>query len=75
MTVRKESSMEEFPVIPLRARPELRDGLAVWFHQKWGIPLAAYEGISPPTSVRSTWRKPSAAEASRGPCWTSSAGI
>ena len=26
----------------LRERPELLDRMAVWFHQKWGIPESAY---------------------------------
>lgn len=30
-------------LLPLRARPELLDQAAAWFHKIWGIPLAAYQ--------------------------------
>lgn len=29
-------------IIPLRQRPDLKQPLATWFHQKWGIPEQAY---------------------------------
>ena len=29
-------------IVSLRDRPELAEAAAEWFHQKWGIPLAAY---------------------------------
>ncbi len=29
-------------IIPLRQRPDLKQPLAAWFHQKWGIPEQAY---------------------------------
>ena len=29
--------------VPLRDRPEARQDAAKWFHEKWGIPLSAYE--------------------------------
>lgn len=31
-----------YPIIDLRARPELKARAAAWFHEKWGIPLDAY---------------------------------
>jgi len=31
-----------YVIIPLRQHPELRDGAAAWFHQKWGIPEETY---------------------------------
>ena len=30
-------------IIYLVQRPELKDAAAQWFHEKWGVPLAAYE--------------------------------
>lgn len=30
-------------VVRLTDRPELRDAAAEWFHEKWGVPLAAYQ--------------------------------
>lgn len=30
-------------IIKLRERPELLERAAAWFHQKWGIPLSAYQ--------------------------------
>ena len=30
-------------IIHLVQRPELKDAAAQWFHEKWGVPLAAYE--------------------------------
>lgn len=30
-------------IVPIRLHPELADKAAVWFHQKWGIPLEAYQ--------------------------------
>lgn len=32
----------DFTLIRLIDRPELRDAAAAWFHEKWGIPRAAY---------------------------------
>ena len=29
-------------ILPLTDRPELLDSAAQWFHEKWGIPRAAY---------------------------------
>lgn len=29
-------------ILPLTDRPELLDAAAQWFHEKWGIPRAAY---------------------------------
>lgn len=34
--------MKEYEYIALRARPELLDAAAGWFHEKWGVPEAAY---------------------------------
>ena len=28
--------------IPVRFRPEMKDELAAWFHERWGVPLEAY---------------------------------
>jgi hypothetical protein len=30
-------------ILPLTAAPDLLPTLAAWFHDKWGIPYAAYE--------------------------------
>ena len=30
-------------IIHLAQQPELKDAAAQWFHDKWGVPLAAYE--------------------------------
>ncbi len=32
----------EYKIIRLTDRPEIKDRAAQWFHEKWGIPLAAY---------------------------------
>lgn len=32
----------KFELVRLTDRPELLDRAAVWFHEKWGIPLEAY---------------------------------
>lgn len=29
-------------IVSLADRPEMKDEAAQWFHDKWGIPLAAY---------------------------------
>lgn len=29
-------------IVKLREKPELKQAAASWFHEKWGIPLAAY---------------------------------
>ena len=34
--------MKNIEIILLRDRPELADGAARWFHEKWGIPEEAY---------------------------------
>lgn len=34
--------MEQYQIVSLRQQPELRSRAAQWFHQKWGVPLAAY---------------------------------
>lgn len=31
-----------YPIIRLTDRPELKEKAALWFHEKWGIPLEAY---------------------------------
>ena len=33
----------EYEIVRLTDRPELKTAAAQWFHEKWGIPLAAYE--------------------------------
>ncbi len=33
----------EYEIVRLTDRPELKTAAARWFHEKWGIPLAAYE--------------------------------
>lgn len=35
--------MEKFRLVILRREPERRVTMAQWFHEKWGIPLSAYE--------------------------------
>lgn len=32
-----------YEIIRLTDRPELKEEAAEWFHEKWGIPLAAYQ--------------------------------
>lgn len=41
----KESLMKtkDIQIIRLSDRPELKDRMAQWFHEKWGIPLEAYQ--------------------------------
>ena len=34
--------MKTFRYIALRERPELKQAAAAWFHEKWGVPEAAY---------------------------------
>ena len=34
--------MGEYKYLTLRDRPELKDIAADWFHNKWGVPTAAY---------------------------------
>ena len=34
--------MKTFRYIALRERPELKQAAAAWFHDKWGVPEAAY---------------------------------
>ncbi len=33
---------EEYSIITLRQRPDLKDAAAEWFHGKWHVPLEAY---------------------------------
>ncbi len=32
----------DYKIITLTEQPELKEQMANWFHEKWGIPLAAY---------------------------------
>ena len=32
----------EFKIVRLTDKPEIKEQAAMWFHQKWGIPLEAY---------------------------------
>lgn len=34
--------MDEYVYTTLRARPELKENAAEWFHEKWGVPAEAY---------------------------------
>ncbi len=34
--------MENYKLIDLRERPEIKDSAARWFHEKWGVPTEAY---------------------------------
>ena len=34
--------MEEYTYLILREKPQLKDAAAQWFHEKWGVPEAAY---------------------------------
>lgn len=38
----ERSRVGEFSYITLRQMPELRDGAATWFHDRWGVPREAY---------------------------------
>ena len=31
-----------YEIISISSRPEIKDRAALWFHEKWGIPLSAY---------------------------------
>ena len=35
--------MSDYPIVRLTDRPELKETMAHWFHEKWGIPLEAYQ--------------------------------
>ena len=43
--MKKESLIKtkDIQIIRLSDRPELKDRMAQWFHEKWGIPLEAYQ--------------------------------
>ncbi len=34
--------MEQLTYITLREQPQLKDAAAMWFHNKWGVPVQAY---------------------------------
>lgn len=34
--------MVEYKIVRLKERPELKEEAAIWFHDKWGVPLDAY---------------------------------
>ena len=34
--------MEQHTIIRLTDRPEYKESMAQWFHEKWGIPKQAY---------------------------------
>ena len=34
--------MEEYKIVNLQAKPQIMEQASEWFHQKWGIPKAAY---------------------------------
>ena len=34
--------MDGLTIIGIRERPEMKERAALWFHQKWGVPLSAY---------------------------------
>ena len=34
--------MEEYVYVTLREKPETEKTAAQWFHEKWGVPAAAY---------------------------------
>ena len=36
------TEMTKYKIIRLTDRPELKEKMATWFHEKWGIPLDAY---------------------------------
>lgn len=38
----EESRMNEYRIITLRERADLKDMAAEWFHSKWGVPREAY---------------------------------
>lgn len=40
---RKGSDADMYDIIKISEHGELLDAAALWFHQKWGIPKAAYE--------------------------------
>ena len=39
---KKEEKLMEYNIIRLVDMPEWKENMARWFHEKWGIPLAAY---------------------------------
>ena len=34
--------MVEYKIVRLKERPELKEEAAIWFHDKWGVPIEAY---------------------------------
>ena len=42
MTLFITEDLMEFEIVRLSDRPELKDELARWFHERWGVPLGAY---------------------------------
>ena len=37
-----DEPMDNYTYLNLRARPELEQTAAAWFHDKWGVPEQAY---------------------------------
>lgn len=37
-----EINMKEYTYVTLRQKPELKEKVAAWFHDKWGVPQKAY---------------------------------
>lgn len=40
---KEEKRMKQYPIAHISQKPEWKDALAVWFHEKWGVPLEAYQ--------------------------------
>lgn len=34
--------MQDFKIVKLKEKPELKETAAMWFHIKWGVPIEAY---------------------------------
>lgn len=43
MNQRKESVTRGWRILPLREHPDMKEEAAQWFHEKWNIPLEAYQ--------------------------------
>ena len=45
--------MEQHTIIRLTDRPEYKESMAQWFHEKWGIPKpVSYTHLTLPTTSR-----------------------
>lgn len=38
-----DDTANQYNIVRITDRPELKNQMAAWFHEKWGVPLEAYE--------------------------------